>query len=556
MKKTLKQLRQLVADAKAAWQKAKKDKYAADLIARFRANYEAKLALIEGAEDEGKKDEDEIEVKADLLQEIKAAEPNALELADLEKMIAKNVETALAAKLPEFLKGQLKADDVAAVVKKALADHKIDASKVTAEQIKTVSVEALNEAVKTLKMPSKLEHGKEDGEKGGDQNKQSDNYGMVEMPYSLSKGNLPLHMKQLLNRLMNRPQDDGIPESVLKKGIALGDNMFLRMQAEGVKALTTTGTGTGAEWIPRDMSSELTRRMYLESRIAQRMLAREIQMPTDPYDAPIALTRPKFYRNNVQNREARASTPTTGKYTLATQRIMALVQYSYEANEDSIIPILPLLQTLLGEASAEALESMLINGDTAATHMDADITDPDDVNKGWDGWRKLALAQAALKVDMSTGNVTRGNLLAVKKAMGKWSRNPSDLVWITGGITENDFLNLDEVITADKRGAAGTTVTGTINSYWGIPIEVSEVMREDLNAAGVYDGVTTTKASLLLVNLALFFLGSRREFMIETGKNIKSQTNDIVASFRKAFRPAEPPAATSRSVAVGYNFAP
>lgn len=570
----VKQLRTDVAAAKLAWSTARKSKKPAEEIARLREVYELKLALLESAEADAKKDDDEIEVPEDKPADGKGKEgegqgkgandPGVIDLAELGTTITEIVESQINTALKGANLSTLTAETVQNIVADAIKAHKTDSTKPDAEFIKSVVATAVTEGMKQAKRPSRMQFGTKDAKgRSGQQGSGID----IEIPHTLCKENLPLHMKQLFNvvaeglnstvlRANRQKQIElcDISDEEMEDGAKHADQMWGGLRQHGIKALTSTGSGTGADFVPRDLASELYRRLYLESQLAQMMLARELDMPTDPWDVPMALTRPKFYRNNVQNREARASTPTTGKFTLATQKCMALVQYSYEVNEDSIIAVLPLLQRLLGEAAAESLESMIINGDSAATHMDADITDPDDVNKAWDGFRKLALAVAALKVDISTGGISRPNLLSLKRALGKWGRRPGDLVWITGGLVENSFLGLDEVITADKRGSAGTTQTGVINSYWGIPIVVSEVMREDLNAAGVYDGVTTTKGSVLLVRLSDFILGSRRDFMVEFDRNIKSQTNDIVASFRKAFKPAETPATTARFLSIGYNF--
>jgi hypothetical protein len=598
MKRKLKELRRDLAAFKTAWQQLRKTSKDGAKIKEARQQYEACLAIVEAADADGKKDADEIDVPKSYKSPKPAAGKAAgegegegegegdddagegegdddtdkgekgagegegvIEREELKSMIAEAVGEELKPMIEAFdLKG-ITEEKIESIVDACLKKNRVDSKMPSKSMLRSILKESVDEAMKQGKKPGKMLHGGKDGRRPGG----GDRTGLdAEQPYSLCKGNLPLHMKQLFNIVA-----DGFNRHILgeKKfelieispdemadGKALGEEFWGRLRSVGTKALTTTGTGTGAEWVPRDLASEVWRRLYLESALAQQMLAREVEMPSDPWDMPMLLTRPKFYRNNVQNREARASTPGTGKFTLATQKCMALVQYSYEVNEDSIIAMLPMLQRLLGEAAAESLESMFINGDSAATHMDADITDPDDINKTWDGFRKLALASSALKVDMSTGGIVRANLLSIKRQLGKWGRRPSDLAWITGGLVENQFLGLDEVITADKRGSVGTTLTGVINSYLGSPIIVSEVSREDLNAAGVYDGVTMTKGSLLLVNLAQFVVGNRRDFMIETDRNIKSQTIDIVASFRKAFKPAETPGALSRTLAIGYNF--
>lgn len=544
MKMLLKKFREEVLAAKTAWLAARTGKKTAEAISAARESYEVKFSLLEHFEADGKKDDDEIEVPAE-----KDAD-NVLDTEALQLMITKSVEDTLKKNLDDAQKGQVKTEDIERIVAAQFAKFAKENGKeaITQESVKAMTVTVVAEALEGIKNPSKMKHSKA-APGGGD-----DDRSQIEMPYSLSKGNLPLHMKQLLNCLLRKSINDGVSASQIADGAKLGDAFHQKCAVEGCKALTSTGSGTGADFVPRDLSSELHRRMYLESRIAQMMLGRQINMPTDPYDMPLSTTRPTFYANNVQNREARGSTPGTGKTTLTTKKFMALVQYSYEADEDSIIPLLPLLQTLLGEAAAQTLEAAIINGDVTATHQDSDITDVDDIRKQFAGLRKLALAVAGLKVDMSTGGVVRSNLLSLKRALGKWGRNPNDLAWIVGALGENHFLNLDDVVTADKRGATPTSATGVINSYLGIPILVSEENREDLNASGVFDNTTTTKGSIILANLNQFILGSRRDFTVEVDRNIKSQTNDIVASFRKDFKPVETPSASIKTVAIGYNY--
>lgn len=559
MKMTLAKFKALVAGLKTAWAEARKAKKAeADIKAALDA-YQAKLALLDGFEADGKKDEDEVEIPG----EAKDA-GNVIEFAELQKMVVKAVEDTLSAKLPAELKAQVTTEGVKAIVDAALAKHNISAKTALpdAAMVKTVLTEAIDEQFKALTKESKLKFGTDDQDpnKRGQTPEEKEIADMqkkhlIEVPFTLTKGNMPLHMKQLMNVLLRKNMNDGIDSKLVTAGEKLGDMMFLSAKTIGLKALTTTGSGTGAEWVPRDLGSELLRRLYLESRIAQLMMANEIDMPTDPFDLPLSTTRPTFYKNATQNTAGTASTPATAKPTLTTTKLMAQVDYSYEMNEDAIIPILPLLQTLLGEAAAQSLERAIINGDTTATHQDSDIhAITNDAAKSWMGLRKLALAITGLKIDLSTGGISRANLVALKKRLGKWGRRPSDLAWIVGANGENDFLNLDEVVTVDKRGSGATTLTGEINQFLGIPIITSEESREDLNASGVYDGTTTTKGSVILCNFRQFMLGNRRSFMLEVDRDITTQTNKIVASYRKAFQPVETPSASIKTVAIGYNY--
>lgn len=540
----MKALAQLVADAKAAWSKAKKEKKAADEIKKLRDHYEKHLMLYDGFSDDGKKEDEEVEIP----DEKAADQPNVLETAEVQTMIQTAVTNGLKALLPEHLQTQLTPENVRQFVqdgiKAALGENRNQP--LSGDLINKVVEMSAKAAFEKISLPSRFQNGGDDAPQGGSR---------IEVPCSLSKGNLPLHMKQLLNVIMGKPENDGVTSDHLRKGEEHADAMWLGLKMQGIKALTTTGTGTGAEWIPRSLSAEIYRRMYLDSLIAQAFLATEVQMPTDPYDYPLITTDPIFYLNNVENKEGKPSDLGTGKITLTTQTLMAACQFSYKVNEDAIIPVLPTIQAALGRAGARALENAILNGDDSATHMDSDVTDQvNDQQKAWKGFRKLALA-ASLKVDLSTGGLSRANLLSLIKMLGKWGARPNDLLWIVGVQAWAGLLNLDEVVLAYARGQAGTYATGgPTPAPWGGMILPSEMLKENLNASGVYDGSVTSKGTIIVVSKAGFILGSRREFLLETDRNIRSQTFDLVASFRKAFQPVETPSATIKTVAVGYNY--
>lgn len=121
----------------------------------------------------------------------------------------------------------------------------------------------------------------------------------------------------------------------------------------------------------------------------------------------------------------------------------------------------------------------------------------------------------------------------------------------------NDLVALDETLTYEKVGnpAAARILTGETASIFGIRIVVSSQIREDLNASGVYDGITETKGSCLLIHRPSFIMGVKRGFTLEVDVNKKRQINELIASFRRDFVPKETPSAGVPSVILGYNFA-
>ena len=137
--------------------------------------------------------------------------------------------------------------------------------------------------------------------------------------------------------------------------------------------------------------------------------------------------------------------------------------------------------------------------------------------------------------------------------MGVYSVNPNQLAWVVGISTYNQMLSLGEVTTVDKYGSQATILKGELGRFDGIPVIVSEYIREDLNASGVYDGNTTDKTIVILVRRDGFVYGDRRSVTLEVDRSIKAQTIDLVATQRVAFAPRYY-ASSEKIVGIGYNI--
>jgi len=502
---------------------------------------------------------------ADEIKELNALQAKANAVKDDDGMSAedvkKTVEDAVKAALPagntlteaqvktivaDAVKGikpeNLDADALAQKVKAAMP------ATITSDDVKGIVTEAL----KGFRKDSKIQH-------------QDNDDTSIEFPIAHRAGNLSVDAKQLLN-VMTKGADfinEGIQDSVLKdaerRGEARVKSIVGRLRVGGVnaqKAITTTGASTGAEWMNTTLSSTLLARMYLESQLAAALTANEVQMPSDNYTYPLSTSRPTFYTGS-EGGTPDESDPGTDDLVLQAKKLIGKVKYSYEADEDSLIAILPNILSQLGEAAAEALENAVINGDTAATHQDSDIhAVARHQAKLFDGIRKLALAQADLKISLATGGLSASNIGVLRKALKRWGLNPKNLMIVAGVNAYNDLVMLPETLTAEKAGDKATAriFTGLAPNLFGMDILASAAVREDLNASGVYDGVTTTKGSIFIVYKPAWIMGVRRGFMIEQDKDISLQQKFVVGSFRRAFKPIESLANTKAAV-LGYNYA-
>lgn len=412
----------------------------------------------------------------------------------------------------------------------------------SADDVKKIVVEAL----KNLRTDPKMVFG---GDGAGSPE--------IEFPIAHRSGNLSVDQKQLLNVMTGKAMDQDIPESVLKDAERRGERAEKRLYSRiGQKALTTAGSGTGAEFMNTSLSSTLLERMYLESLLAAALTGSEVMMPTNPFNFPLSTTRPTF-RLATEGNAPTASQGGTAGLALNAKKLTGIVDYSYEADEDSIIAILPWTLKQLGEAAADALEDAIINGDTAATHQDSDSHALGATHSGkmFDGMRKLVLAQSALKASLATGGISTANIGVLKKMLGRWGLKPKDLLIVCGVAGYNDIVLLSETLTAEKIGnpALARINTGMAPNLLGIDIVPSARMREDLNASGVYDGTTTTKGSIMIVYKPAWIQGVKRGFTVETDSDKKAQTRSVIASFRRDFRPIES-LANTRAAVLGYNF--
>ncbi|MEM4720596.1 MAG: phage major capsid protein, partial [Candidatus Methanomethylicaceae archaeon] len=247
-----------------------------------------------------------------------------------------------------------------------------------------------------------------------------------------------------------------------------------------------------------------------------------------------------------------ASMPTSSSVTLDAKKIAALVYFSEEINEDSIVPVLPYLRDNMARAMANAQEIAVINGQRTA-NIDTGVT-ASDVRKAWDGYRYCC--QSAAKTDLnswSASNAT-GLLRSIRAKMGKYGVDPKNLAWVTSIAGYHQMLNAAELLTLDKYGPNATILTGELGKFDNIPVIVSEFVGENLNALGVYDGVTTTKTIIALVHTPAWVFGDRRAITVKVKDNPEDDNHLLVCHQRLDFAPLYD-VTSNYIVSIGINLA-
>jgi len=302
-------------------------------------------------------------------------------------------------------------------------------------------------------------------------------------------------------------QDVG--DSIAKvKGMLDGNYYAKHVLAPKLKAFGTGNVGEGAEWVPTLLSSSFIEEFELDRQVTGKF--RQINMPGNPFQLPLQ-DGVTVARRQVESCDPADNIPATNfgtsQITLDAEKLVEHMCLPEELNEDSAPGILQLARSEVVEAQSRAFETAILNGDTTGPHMDSDVAGVVDARTAWKGLRKLALENSAT-IDMSTFDVT--NLRKMRALMGKFGHSERNLIWMVSSKVYQLMLGLPEVTTVDKFGAGATILRGSLAALDGIPIVCTEYNRDDLNALGVYDGITTTQSEIKLVNASRFVWGVRR----------------------------------------------
>jgi HK97 family phage major capsid protein len=331
--------------------------------------------------------------------------------------------------------------------------------------------------------------------------------------------------------------------------------IFEAKASEFQKALDSTTAGGVDEWVPTEMSPSLKEKVRLQLKVAG--LFTTVPMPSNPYELPIEVGN----YNTFSVPENTADTGQTaipvgddasvsGKVTFSAKGHKTRVLMSKEATEDSIVPLMPQVQAGIALGLAQGREDMILNGDTAGSHEDTDVSAATDRRKAVLGLRALA-NDNAYTADLAT--LSLSNLLDARENMGVYGVNPGDLALVTSIKGYIKLMKVDEFLTIDKMGPNAVVLAGQLGSAAGSPVIISEYVRSVLNASGIYES-GQTRTAIYIVNRNAFAIGERSrptaelltEFYAIYGQNA------LLITERVDFQPFFP-IATNQAITLGVN---
>ncbi len=207
--------------------------------------------------------------------------------------------------------------------------------------------------------------------------------------------------------------------------------------------------------------------------------------------------------------------------TLSTKKLISQSYLGNETEEDAIIPILPLIRESMVRSHARAMENAVLAGDDADGAFGTS-------GAAFEGLLHLArndsdYTQSATAFASDT--VTAAELLGLRKNMGKYGVNPSEVVYIVSQTVYFQLLEDAEFQDANLVGDMATKLSGEIGQVFG-----SRVLLCDEFASPA-----TSKFAAIAVNPRNFVLPRLRGVTVESDYEVANQRRVLVASQRIGF---------------------
>jgi len=341
----------------------------------------------------------------------------------------------------------------------------------------------------------------------------------------------------------------------MKRARAWRDNIVTH-----ARAMDSTTAGAGDELVPTAERAQLWMDVHLRTAIAG--LFARIPMPTNGFDIPLDLGNVNWYPGTA-NVAATSTDPTTGKRTLTAQELVSVVSWAYELDEDAVIAMLPTVRAKLVMNTAEVIDDVLLNADTTTgttnINRDGSSIDTSTAGKaqyllGWDGLLHIPLVDNTAQAVNHNAAPSDDLFNEVRSKMDKYGVRPGEMATIVDINLYIRAQSISNFRTLDKLGPNATLLTGQLGDIEGIPVIVSEQMLlADTDGRVTGAGNATDTSRLLIVNRGQYYVGFKRDLMIEVDRDVQKRQTVMVASFRIAFE-GRNTNASDTAVALGYDI--
>jgi HK97 family phage prohead protease/HK97 family phage major capsid protein len=289
-------------------------------------------------------------------------------------------------------------------------------------------------------------------------------------------------------------------------GKALGDTKFGQEMIQKYGAHLPSDT-----WeleVSTNMENEVRRRLVVAPNLRGITMQTNIMtIPVNP-EAGVAT----WMANTAFGTTASAGNEATHalkEITLNAYKVATNEYVAYEEEEDSLLAIMPVIRDAMVRRVARAVDRAMLRG----------------AGTGSDPVKGLATydAVSAVTLDISdAAKMTVAKLQQMRRDLGAWGLDPSELVYIVSTENYYDLLEDTNFLTVDKVGNQATLLTGQIGAVGNTPVIVSaEFADKAADAVGA-----------ICFNPGNFLVGNQRGLRVDTQDLVETQRRVMVASLR------------------------
>jgi len=207
--------------------------------------------------------------------------------------------------------------------------------------------------------------------------------------------------------------------------------------------------------------------------------------------------------------------------TLSTKKLISQSYLGNETEEDAILPILPLIRESIIRSHARAMENAVLLGNNADGAFGTS-------GASFDGLWHLAEADSDVTQSataFASDTVTAAELLALRKNMGKYGINPSEVVYIVSSTVYYNLLEDAEFQDVNLVGDMATKLNGEIGQVFGTKVIVSDE----------YPTAAVNMPAAMCVYPKNYVMPRLRGITIESDYEVANQRRVLVASQRIGF---------------------
>jgi len=295
------------------------------------------------------------------------------------------------------------------------------------------------------------------------------------------------------------------------------------IEKAGVSPHLASTTETWEEEFSMRLESDIRERLIMEPmfRVIQ-MNAPTMHIPVNPeagYGEWIARTYPPLRSTDGASSGTAADHLITDT-TLTAHKLVAKEYLGDEEEEDSILPLMPIVRDAVMRRMSKAADRAILRGDSGVATGGGD-TYP------FNGIATVA-GDASNIVTRSIGGgekITVQSMADARRYLGVWGLNPAELVYVVSKDAYYDLLDDPDFRTIDVVGSQATILRGQIGTVNGSPVVVS----------GEFAAKANTVPAVVVMNPMNFIVGNLRTVRVETDRSVEDQKNILVASRRMGF---------------------